>query len=289
VRGTGGKAIDLPLKKLFAVKIIAKQLLEDLGGLQEFGMITIDNSGHPKVYFEDDRSAHWGGSLPANLVSNIPYSAFRVLDFSPQTCTPGGACTANGCAGTYDAQCQCADVPNDNCPPTCTVGDPCTLNGCAGTYNTACACVDTPNDNCPVQCTDNDRDGYGTPATAASCQATAPDCDDTNPLRHPGATETCGNGVDEDCDGTVDEGCACTSGQTRPCGSSTGECAEGTQPCAAGAWGACTGGIGPAPETCNNKDDDCIGKQARNDPGGFLGCSVFEGRKAKTLVGSRRN
>lgn len=47
--------------------------------LQEYGMILVDGSGHPKIYVEDIRTADWGGLLDKNTVKPIPYSAFRVL------------------------------------------------------------------------------------------------------------------------------------------------------------------------------------------------------------------
>jgi len=50
--------------------------------LQEFGMIVVDNSGRPKIYVEDERTAHWEGTVVANTVSPIPFSSFRVLDLS---------------------------------------------------------------------------------------------------------------------------------------------------------------------------------------------------------------
>jgi hypothetical protein len=46
-------------------------------------------------------------------------------------------------------------------------------------------------------CVDQDGDGH--------CRGA--DCDDLNPVVHPGAAEVCGNALDENCDGAVDEGC----------------------------------------------------------------------------------
>jgi hypothetical protein len=57
---------------------------------------------------------------------------------------------------------------------------------------------------------DLDRDGFGSVALFASCEPPASavdnglDCDDTDPLRAPGAGERC-NSVDDDCDTLVDE------------------------------------------------------------------------------------
>ena len=47
--------------------------------LQRYGMYVIDNSGRPKVIFEYEGTAHWGGRVTARTVSPIPLSAFRVL------------------------------------------------------------------------------------------------------------------------------------------------------------------------------------------------------------------
>ncbi|MDH5492352.1 MAG: lamin tail domain-containing protein, partial [Myxococcales bacterium] len=72
--------------------------------------------------------------------------------------------------------------------------------------------------------------------------------------------ERCDGTLDENCNGTVDEGCACISGQTRACGNGVGECQQGLETCdLSGSWGACIGGSGPTPESCNGLDDDCDG------------------------------
>lgn len=49
--------------------------------LQEYGMITIDQSGHPKIYAEGAATAQWGNLWHANMPRKIPYSEFRVIAF----------------------------------------------------------------------------------------------------------------------------------------------------------------------------------------------------------------
>lgn len=57
-------------------KIIAR-------ALQEYGMIVIDGSGHPKIYAEYSGTAKWEASiLNKNSVKKIPYTEFRVLKFN---------------------------------------------------------------------------------------------------------------------------------------------------------------------------------------------------------------
>ena len=67
--------------------------------------------------------------------------------------------------------------------------------------------------SCPLTFLDLDGDGFGDPASGErSCAPgrvdAGADCNDQDPLTHPGAAEVC-NGADDDCDGQVDEG-ACT-------------------------------------------------------------------------------
>ncbi len=115
----------------------------------------------------------------------------------------------------------------------------------------------------------------GTGVFVCDAQQTGVVCNITNP-GGTAVTETC-NGLDDDCDGLVDEGACTTCGSVelcnnkdddcdgsidedlqRPCGTDVGECTAGLETCVAGAWGGCTG-VGPTPETCDGKDNDCDG------------------------------
>jgi hypothetical protein len=121
-----------------------------------------------------------------------------------------------------------------------------TCNGldddCDGTVDEGCGCINGATMACG---TDVGACNAGTQTCTSG--AWGPCVGSTGPT-----AETC-NAADDDCDGTVDEGL------TQSCGSDVGECAAGTQTCTTGFWGACVGSVGPASETCNNKDDDCDG------------------------------
>ena len=83
----------------------------------------------------------------------------------------------------------------------------------------------------------------------------------------PASSEQCGDGLDGDGDGSIDEGCSCALGETQSCHpdpsvAGVGACTRGEQACEVtgefGAFGACTGAVGPAQETCaNGIDEDC--------------------------------
>jgi hypothetical protein len=47
--------------------------------LQTYGMYLVDNSGSSKVFLEARQTARWDASIRRDLVSRIPWSAFRVL------------------------------------------------------------------------------------------------------------------------------------------------------------------------------------------------------------------
>jgi MYXO-CTERM domain-containing protein len=93
---------------------------------------------------------------------------------------------------------------------------------------------------------DGDRDGYGATPTMACSLAAAGlgyvtmggDCDDTRPLIHPGATETC-NAMDDDCDLLTDEELGTITCGVSPCAVMLPACVGGSvQQCPPGA-GVC--------------------------------------------------
>ncbi len=79
------------------------------------------------------------------------------------------------------------------------------------------------------------------------------------------STEIC-DGIDNDCNGKIDDGIAPQAcdvpnkpGLTYQSTEAASICKQGTQTCSGGAWGTCTGYVGPKTETCDGKDDDCNG------------------------------
>ncbi|MBT9558108.1 MAG: right-handed parallel beta-helix repeat-containing protein [Myxococcales bacterium] len=175
-------------------------------------------------------------------------------------------------AATFVTACS-APLGYVTTPGDCNDGDKAVLPGagelCDGKDNDCDSVVDES-----VQKSfyvDGDGDGFGTTVgVVVGCTApngyaaVAGDCDDQNPVKKPGAAESC-NGVDDNCNAQVDEGVAATyfidadgdgvggttalPGEcTAPPGSvpSTGDCNDDSPLVKPGAT-----------ETCNGIDDDC--------------------------------
>ena len=136
----------------------------------------------------------------------------------------------------------------------------------------------------PGTCTDNDGDGL--PGITSECTG-GTDCDDTNPLVHPGAIEQCGDGADNDCDGDVDEAdcISCTPGErvacyTGPSGTSgVGACRAGVGVCDGdGIVALCEAEVTPTDETdgsaCDFIDNDCDGDVDEGLRNACLECST---------------
>ena len=118
-----------------------------------------------------------------------------------------------------------------------------------------------------------DGDGGGRPDADGDGSSQIPDADEDAipPDACVSRGEAC-NGSDDDCDGKVDESTDLEPlpGVGDECGGSMGECRPGTRSCVDGEL-TCSG-VGPAPEVCDDKDNDCDGTVDDGNPGGGSTC-----------------
>jgi hypothetical protein len=121
-------------------------------------------------------------------------------------------------------------------------------------------------------CTDNDEDTYDTcdPSHPQDNDGQLADCDDSNALVNPGTPEVCDD-LDNDCNGVVDDGDPggggyCDTGEQ-------GICADGVFQCQNGIL-VCVQLEQPAPELCDDYDNDCDGIIDEGNPGGGGSCST---------------
>ena len=162
--------------------------------------------------------------------------------------TRGTSCGVGQCAAAGTEICTAGSWGNDTCSPGTPATETCDNldNDCDGATDEEL----TRDTSCGVGiCTGN--------TGMETCSAGNWINDTCDPLAG-AVAETCDGTLDEDCDGIIDNGCDCTDGESRNCGSDTGECNFGTQTCVSGAWSAeCIGGTGPTTEICDNLDNDC--------------------------------
>ena len=211
------------------------------------------------------------------------------------------ACVAGGitCHGTGTGSSETCNGLDDNCnnmvdePPVAGTGG---------------ACDGPDADLCPegvmvctmggLACSDN------TGPNLELCNNVDDDCDGTTDEGNPGGGGSCGsslgvctpgtlqcmngglvctggtsggaevcNGLDDDCDGVVDD---MPTDVGQACGATdVGECAFGMTICTGGSL-QCAGEVGPTPETCNLRDDDCDTRTDENpvDAGQPCGQSI---------------
>lgn len=212
-----------------------------------------------------------------------------------RTSCPAGSSVANVCdavAGTPGAE-ICGDTIDNDCDGTVDDGCPtCTSSGveiCDNLDNDCDmviddGCDDDGDDFCDATMNMGASGSHACPNTPPG-RSTGDDCDDTSSLRHPGAAETCGDGVDQDCNGldlacvpmcvpvpetcnNVDDDCDGTrdDGVTTSCYTGlaitrrVGACRDGVQTCSSGSFGSCIDQILPATEICSDTiDNDCDG------------------------------
>ncbi len=122
--------------------------------------------------------------------------------------------------GAGNSKCLCSPAP----PFTASIPGDCDDHNADINVGGEEACNDLDDDcdgqvdeegalGCTLFYQDNDQDGWGTDQARCLCFSGVPwtastpgDCDDSEPLFHPGRKEVC-NEADDDCDGLVDEGC----------------------------------------------------------------------------------
>ena len=126
-----------------------------------------------------------------------------------------------------------------------------------GTTNSSCSTTtgELTIETCSVSC----ADGICTNTTSQVCgngvREGTEQCDDTNVVNGDGCSSTC----------QTESTMACTSGQTRECGSNIGQCRVGTETCSSsGNWGSCVGAILPSVEECDGQDNNCDGQNNEN-------------------------
>ncbi|HYV19767.1 MAG TPA: MopE-related protein [Verrucomicrobiae bacterium] len=145
---------------------------------------------------------------------------------------------------TYTATTAVLTIVSDGpcCPDADNDGFTVCSAGCSSDVNKVCG-----------DCNDNNP-GIGA-GSAEICDGIDNDCNGQVDDGLQGRAETC-NGLDDNCNGVVDEG---DPGAGLSCGTGQpGVCALGTMHCTAGAL-TCVRNVGPGPETCNGKDDNCNG------------------------------
>lgn len=197
----------------------------------------------------------------------------------PEGCPEGWACVQGECV---DPEASCEGVtcdPGETCVDgRCQAGEPCGSIIC----NPGETCVDgrcLADDPCEgVTCdsdevcrggrcvpanVDNDHDGY----------AAATDCNDEDPMIHPGQPEVC-DGLDQNCNGEVDEGFDSDRDGYTTCGSgdaSRADCRDDDPNVHPG-----------ADELCNGADEDCDGDVDEDIP--TETCSTTCGEGVRSCV-----
>ncbi|MFT3840483.1 MAG: putative metal-binding motif-containing protein [Myxococcaceae bacterium] len=145
-------------------------------------------------------------------------------------CPEGMVC--EGCPGTTAKTCL----------PGCRSDDQCEVDQVCG-HDVQCLECPCPPGWCePDPCRDQDHDGYVPSSSGCAAGKQYGDCDDTEPLVHPGVLEVCRDGVDNDCDGLRDS----SDPQCQVCATDGGlsctdvwSCSAGGQVCDNGCCVAC--------------------------------------------------
>ena len=185
-------------------------------------------------------ACEWGPCNPPAEVCNGldedcvggPDNGFDCVRASTQSCT-------TTCASTGTQTCSDTCVWGACVPPaeTCNGRD----DDCVGGPDNGFECVRDATRSCTTTCSSTGTQTCGSTCVWGACVPPA---------------ETC-NGRDDDCDGACDDGVGCCAGQSVACTTTCGSTGIGTctTSCVPPSGSACT----PPVETCNGRDDDCVG------------------------------
>ena len=217
------------------------------------------------------------GGMAQNCTPGTPMT--EVCDGIDNNCNgstdegnPGGGGTCNsGMQGV----CSVGTVNCVNGATTCIPNSMPTNEICDGKDNNCNGMIDDGNPGGGQAC---NTGGIGICALGTSaCENGAITCKATT-LPMP---ETC-DGLDNNCNGATDEQ---TGGAPCNVPGKVGPCATGATSCVNGNF-TCMQTVFPAPETCNNIDDNCSGQIDEGNPGGGGTCSV-SGQLGVCAVGTQ--
>ena len=162
------------------------------------------------------------------------------------------------------------DVSTGKCVGVCAFGhQACQVSPITGRGELACVDAVTPtpelcngkDDDCDGS-VDEDFPSLGKPCNTESCQGpgqyicNAQGTDVACTVTSTGPTPEICDGIDNDCDHVIDNPDANMPGVGILCGSAVGECRQGVSACVSGQI-VCNDAVGPTPEICNGKDDNC--------------------------------
>ena len=201
------------------------------------------------------------------------------------TCAGSTVPVAESCNGKDD---DCDGQIDEDFP---TLGQPCNQQSCQGAGKLVCnaagtdvECTVTATGPTPEVCDgrDNDCDGQideapgpGEPpmpgvglacgSDVGECKAGVSTCTNGKiACTSVGPTPELCDGKDNDCNGSVDDGLVAPGDSCNPEGMApgqpmVGECRPGSFVCRGSDGWKCRGGVGPAAEICDGKDNDCDG------------------------------
>ncbi|MCD6498938.1 MAG: DUF4114 domain-containing protein [Deltaproteobacteria bacterium] len=188
------------------------------------------------------------------VCDNLDNDCNNAIDDNP--IDVGGTC------GKDEGECQTGTMVCSNGAPIC--------QGAVGPQSEVC---DNLDNDCDGHTDNNPTDAGG------SCGSGVGECQTGIEVCVNGALvcqgsigpqpEVC-DGNDNDCNGVVDDNPVDEGG---PCGENKGECRPGIYQCIGGQL-VCQGAIGPQPEVCDGRDNDCDGVVDNDDPGGGGVCGI---------------